>query len=202
MQVAFVYGKKPNSTLTRIFTGSTCYHVGFTDGEWFWDMHQHRRVGPWKGRYPAERVILVDCPVQITAALLDQQVLDQTVAYGWRDYLAFAFRWAYHLVGKSTRNYGGEICSEWVGNVLRAMGWDRSFEEVEAPADLELAILGRKDAINPERTRRFGVLFNPSAVWWGAHWSPSNRRWCINLLPCVTLWVTMPGGKVPDRAMR
>lgn len=153
MQVAFVYGKKPNSTLTRIFTGSTCYHVGFTDGEWFWDMHQHRRVGPWKGRYPLARVILVDCPVPVTARFLDDQVLDQTVVYGFRDYIAFAFRWAYHLVGKSTRNYGGEICSEWVGNVLRLFGWPKTFPEVESPADLELELLGCRDAINALRAR-------------------------------------------------
>jgi len=147
MQLAFIYGKQPSSTLTKLFTGSTCYHVGFTDGEWFWDMHKHRRVGAWKGRYSAERVILVDCPVPVTSRFLDDQVLDQTVEYGFRDYIAFAFRWAYHLVGKSTRNFGGEICSEWVANVLIALGWPKHFAEVPSPADLELALLGRRDAI-------------------------------------------------------
>ena len=47
-----------------------------------------------------------------------------------------------------------------------------------------------------------GILFNPGALWIGAHWSPHNRRWCINVLPGVTVWITLPGGHVPNRARR
>ena len=35
------------------------------------------------------------------------------------------------------------------------------------------------------------------SAWIGAHWSPYNRRWCINVLPCVTLWVALSGGRAP-----
>ena len=49
---------------------------------------------------------------------------------------------------------------------------------------------------------RAGWHINGGAVWIGAHWSPHNRRWCINLLPCITLWIALPGGQVPDRARR
>lgn len=42
-----------------------------------------------------------------------------------------------------------------------------------------------------------GLLFNLGALWVGAHWSRHNRRLCINLLPCLTLWVTLPGGNEP-----
>lgn len=42
-----------------------------------------------------------------------------------------------------------------------------------------------------------GILFRLGSFWMGAHWSSYNRRWCINLIPCVTLWVTLPGGKTP-----
>jgi len=42
-----------------------------------------------------------------------------------------------------------------------------------------------------------GVLFNPSAVWFGAHWSGFNRRLCVNVVPCLTLWVVLPGGTEP-----
>lgn len=42
-----------------------------------------------------------------------------------------------------------------------------------------------------------GVLFQPLALWLGAHYSRHNRRWCINLLPCLTVWVALPGGKTP-----
>jgi hypothetical protein len=36
-----------------------------------------------------------------------------------------------------------------VANDMRACGWSGQFTEVPAPADLELALLGRIDAINP-----------------------------------------------------
>lgn len=42
-----------------------------------------------------------------------------------------------------------------------------------------------------------GLLFNPHALWLGAHYSPGNRRVCINLIPCLTIWITAPGGTEP-----
>ena len=42
-----------------------------------------------------------------------------------------------------------------------------------------------------------GLLFNPNAAWIGAHWSPHNRRLCINIIPFLTLWVTAFGGETP-----
>lgn len=46
-------------------------------------------------------------------------------------------------------------------------------------------------------TWRVGVLFNPRSWWVGAHYSPYNGRWCINVVPCVTLWICKPGGFEP-----
>jgi len=43
-----------------------------------------------------------------------------------------------------------------------------------------------------------GLLFRLGSFWIGAHWSPYNRRWCINPVPCVTFWVTLKGGKTPS----
>lgn len=42
-----------------------------------------------------------------------------------------------------------------------------------------------------------GVLFRLGSLWVGAHWSRANRRLCINLVPCVTLWITAPSGVAP-----
>lgn len=47
-----------------------------------------------------------------------------------------------------------------------------------------------------------GILFNQGALWIGAHYSPFNRRWCLNLFPCVTVWIALRGGKQPDRSTR
>lgn len=43
-----------------------------------------------------------------------------------------------------------------------------------------------------------GLLFRLGSFWIGAHWSPYNRRWCINPVPCVTFWVALKGGKSPS----
>ncbi|AGR48101.1 hypothetical protein SmphiM12_469 [Sinorhizobium phage phiM12] len=42
-----------------------------------------------------------------------------------------------------------------------------------------------------------GVLFRLGSLWIGAHWSPHNKRLCLNLIPCVTVWITLPGGITP-----
>lgn len=147
MQIAFIYGKPISSALTKFFTGSSCYHVGFTDGVKFWDMNKIRRRRVWADLYPAERVVLVDCPVPVSVAYLERLLETDDQEYGVADYLLFGLRWFYHLVGKSTRNYGGVICSELVAFDLAENGWTVRFDEVPSPADLELALLGRVDAI-------------------------------------------------------
>jgi hypothetical protein len=42
-----------------------------------------------------------------------------------------------------------------------------------------------------------GWLFRPGSLWPRAHYSKQNRRWCINLLPMVTLWICLKGGRRP-----
>lgn len=41
---------------------------------------------------------------------------------------------------------------------------------------------------------KWGWLRNKHSTWIGVHYSPNNKRWCINLIPCFTLWITKPGG--------
>lgn len=45
---------------------------------------------------------------------------------------------------------------------------------------------------------RVGFKFQLGGVWLGAHYSPYNRRVCINMIPCCTVWVALPGGKTPE----
>lgn len=69
--------------------------------------------------------------------------------------------------------------------------WDWSVECIEKRIEQE-------DAQTPPTQRvQVGILFRLASFWVGAHWSPYNRRWCINLLPCVTIWIALPGGKTP-----
>ena len=44
---------------------------------------------------------------------------------------------------------------------------------------------------------KIGILFRWSSFWIGAHWSPYNRRLCVNLVPFITFWITAPGGGTP-----
>lgn len=146
MKIAFIYGKQPSSTLTKFFTGSACYHVGFTDGAHFWDMNLIRRRRLWPVLYPESHVRLAACPVDVTAEYLDHRLDTDEATYGWADYLLFALRPIYHLFGRSTRNAGGVICSEMVADDLIALGWPVVFDEVPSPADLERLILkGQND---------------------------------------------------------
>lgn len=150
MKIGFAYGRKPSSILTKIFTGSTCYHAFFVDevaGKMY-DMHLIRRRRTWP-HYPDDRqIILADCPVDVPADYLEHMLDIDEATYGWRDYLLFALRPLYHLFGRSTRNAGGVICSEMVADDLIALGWPVRFTEVPSPADLEIAIFGRRDAIH------------------------------------------------------
>ncbi len=42
-----------------------------------------------------------------------------------------------------------------------------------------------------------GILVRGGSAWVGVHWSSYNRRFCINLVPFVTIWITLKGGNVP-----
>lgn len=44
---------------------------------------------------------------------------------------------------------------------------------------------------------KVGFLFNLGSFWIGVHYSAYNKRYCINIIPCVTLWITKKGGKCP-----
>lgn len=43
-----------------------------------------------------------------------------------------------------------------------------------------------------------GILFNLGSFCLGVHYSKYNKRFYINLLPCVTLWITRKGGIAPE----
>jgi len=43
-----------------------------------------------------------------------------------------------------------------------------------------------------------GILFRLQSFWIGIHYSKSCKRWCINLFPCVTLWICKPDGHIPN----
>lgn len=147
MYVAFILSDTNwEGKLTKIFTDSYCYHVGFLsdDKKWFYDMHLVKRRSPWEGQYDSENVMLMQCPVKEEDLLDDiadsnADISSGSVWYGVLDYLMFAFRPLFHLLGKSTPNFTGIICSEWVNDMLISAGVQTGFDENEgppSPADL------------------------------------------------------------------
>lgn len=44
---------------------------------------------------------------------------------------------------------------------------------------------------------KVGILFQPKAWWIGVHYSDYTRRFCINLVPCLTVWICLEGGQLP-----
>lgn len=139
MKVAFIYHPtKFSATLTEFWTGSRCYHVAIVDEEMglMYDQHLIFRRRLWP-HYLPENVKLVDTPVSISREYIENKLSTDENTYGWKDYLLFSLRPLFHLLGKSTPNVGGVICSELVFNILRENGWDQTFPEVPSPADLE-----------------------------------------------------------------
>jgi hypothetical protein len=139
MKIAFIYSKSLFSAkLTKFFTGSYCYHVGWVDEKTnkMYDMNLLRRRRDWP-HYPMDRVILVDSPVEISGEYMEQQLDKDDNSYGFLDYLLFSLRPLFHIFGKSTPNAGGVICSEMIYNDMRAHGWPVIAVETPSPAWLE-----------------------------------------------------------------
>jgi hypothetical protein len=46
---------------------------------------------------------------------------------------------------------------------------------------------------------KIGIIFRWGSLWVGAHWASYNKRLCVNLLPCCTVWMIWEGGKEPTK---
>ena len=49
----------------------------------------------------------------------------------------------------------------------------------------------------PKKRWQWGVIFRLSSFWVGVHYSKKAQRWCINVVPGVTVWIATPSGKAP-----
>lgn len=73
-----------------------------------------------------------------------------------------------------------------------------------APDEKRAHILRGPDRRVKEKVQKttVGVLVRKESLWIGAHYSSVERRWCINLVPCVTIYVVLPGGNVPRQKVK
>jgi hypothetical protein len=42
-----------------------------------------------------------------------------------------------------------------------------------------------------------GIILQKGALWIGVHYSPTEKRYCINLIPGVTIWIATAEGRGP-----
>lgn len=42
-----------------------------------------------------------------------------------------------------------------------------------------------------------GIIFQKGALWIGMHYSPAEKRYCINIIPCLTIWIATSEGRGP-----
>lgn len=134
MKLAIIFNqRKVSGILTQYFTGCYAYHAAWVDEEKgvMYDMHLIRRRRPWP-HYQDSDVLLFEFP-EVTREHLELMLTVDGRTYGWLDYLLFALRPLYHLVGKSTRNVDGVICSEMINEDARACGVKTPWDEFEAP---------------------------------------------------------------------
>lgn len=134
MKLAIIFNRRRFSgMLTRLFTGCYAYHCAWVDeeGGHMYDMHliRRRRVWPY---YDEGQVLLFDVPA-VTREYLEHQLSTDSNTYGFFDYLLFGLRGLFHLVGKSTRNAGGVICSEMVNIDMRACAQGTPWRETDPP---------------------------------------------------------------------
>lgn len=47
---------------------------------------------------------------------------------------------------------------------------------------------------------KIGLLPRVGSFWVGVHYSKYNKRWCINLIPFLTIWIIGKNGKVPVKS--
>lgn len=92
--------------------------------------------------------------------------------------------------------YTNRLCPVRVMDGMRLMGEFQS----PAMAHLFIRLMQREQDVELYlRVKRttWGFKFNKGAWWIGGHWSSYNKRLCVTVLPCLTVWVAFKGGMRP-----
>lgn len=49
--------------------------------------------------------------------------------------------------------------------------------------------------------KKHGWIFRWESAWIGLHYSEFNKRFCLNVFPCITYWWINEGGKIPAKIL-
>lgn len=141
-KLGLCYSTNWKGWLTKFFTGSHAYHVLWVTDKYVYDMNLLRRR---RDKFTYSNIVEVKEFEKVTESYLETMLTTDNSTYGFIDYLLFSIRPIYHLIGKSTRNSGGTICSEMVNNDLIACGYETPWnqnDEPPSPADIERWVKG------------------------------------------------------------
>lgn len=137
MKIAIIINTENISgKLTKFFTGCYAYHVAWVDVDacLMYDMNLIRRRRKWP-HYEHGSFKLFDQPnrSKVTREYLEGKLTSDENRYGVIDYILFAVRPLYHLMGLSTRNAGGKICSEMLNDDIWECGGFTPFHTDDSP---------------------------------------------------------------------
>lgn len=62
---------------------------------------------------------------------------------------------------------------------------------------LEELVTAKEDKARTVDKFTWGILPRLGSFWIGFHYASKNKRLCINIIPCLTLWFVWPGGVLP-----
>lgn len=48
---------------------------------------------------------------------------------------------------------------------------------------------------------KIGIIIRLKSFWIGLHYSDFNKRYCLNIIPCFTIWWVLKGGKEPRKEL-
>jgi hypothetical protein len=133
---------KFSGKMTKFWTNSFAYHIGFVDLETdtFYDMFWIPRKSFWSS-HKYDNYQLYDCDLTVANCEYFLKFDSTTQVYSFWDYALFGIRGILHFFGKNTTNAGGWICSEMVNVWLwRGRKYATPFNpdiEPPSPADFE-----------------------------------------------------------------
>lgn len=52
-----------------------------------------------------------------------------------------------------------------------------------------------------EYNEKFGIILRWKSFWIGLHYSDYNDRYCLNIIPCFTIWWIGKNGKQPNKIL-
>lgn len=141
---------KVSNAITRFFTGSPVYHLGWldVDRKVLYDFHFVRRSRPWPLPCKSSTFEFKDLP-GVTLEYIKDKTLEARLKPTFKDRVLFTLRFAYHLLGLSTRGVGGHTAASEANSDLLACGYNTPWLLVKPPLNPAVVFTWAKSLPEP-----------------------------------------------------